>query len=235
MNKTIKDMITGILLGDAHIGKTGLNRAFISFEQSKAKAEYLNHVHKLFREGSFEIEEPKTYERTDSRYSKLNESLYFRTKSLEELKPFADIFLDKEGKKVIPSNIAEHLSPRSLAFWIMDDGQQVKKGGVTLCTDSYSSEEIGFLRKALDRNFNLITSIHKKKGKDDTIYERIYINKSSLEDVKPLLKEHMHSSMLYKINEKPETIENSGEITNSPTNNIEQGDVTDFGSDIGDF
>jgi hypothetical protein len=35
------------------------------------------------------------------------------------------------------------------------------------------------------------------------IYERIYINKYSLEEIKPDLKEHMHYSMLYKINEIP--------------------------------
>jgi len=85
----------------------------------------------------------------------------------------------------------------------MDDGQQVKKGGVTLCTDSFNSEEISLLRKALETNFNLITSIHKKRGKNDTIYERIYINKHSLEEIKPSLKKHMHDSMLYKINDIP--------------------------------
>jgi len=111
------------------------------------------------------------------------------------------LFLDPENKKIIPTNIAEMLIPRSLAFWIMDDGQQVKRGGVTLCTDSFKSEEVGILRNALNSKFNLITSIHNKKGNNDSNYERIYINKSSLEDIKPLLKEHMHESMLYKINE----------------------------------
>jgi hypothetical protein len=57
------------------------------------------------------------------------------------------MFLDSEGKKVIPTNIADHLTPRSLAFWIMDDGQQVKRGGVTLCTDSYSEEEVDLQKK----------------------------------------------------------------------------------------
>ena len=127
------------------------------------------------------------------------------------------------------------MTPGSLAYWVMDDGQQVKRGGVTLCTDSFNSEEISVLREALKTNFDLITSIHTKKGSSGSTFERIYINKNSLESVKPNLMEYMHDSMLYKINEKPETIENSGEITNSPTNNIEQGDVTDFGSDIGDF
>jgi hypothetical protein len=114
----------------------------------------------------------------------------------------------------------------------MDDGQQVKNGGVTLCTDSFNSKEIGVLREVLRTNFNLITSIHKKKGKDDSVYERIYINKTSLEEVKPLLKDHVHSSMLYKINEKPELLDTSEK------NKVEQtGFDSDFGSDIdiGDF
>ena len=75
-----------------------------------------------------------------------NSSLYFRTQSLESLKPLADMFLDSSNKKIIPTNIADHLSPRSLAFWIMDDGQQVKRGGVTLCTDSFNTNEVSLLR-----------------------------------------------------------------------------------------
>lgn len=105
-------------------------------------------------------------------------------------------------KKIVPSNIADHLTSRSLAFWIMDDGQQVKRGGVTLCTDSFNSNEISILRDALKSNFQLTTSIHNKKGKDDASYERIYVWKDSLESLKTSLKPHMHESMLYKINEE---------------------------------
>ena len=101
----------------------------------------------------------------------------------------------------------------------MDDGQQVKNGGVTLCTDSYNSEEIGILRQALKTNFNLITTIHKKR-KDGAEYERIYISKPSLEEVKPLLREHIHPSMLYKLNiEKSEIITGSAEIKNEEKKN----------------
>ena len=113
------------------------------------------------------------------------------------------MFLDSDGKKIVPLNIAEHLTTRGLAFWIMDDGQHVQRGGVTLCTDSFKSEEISILRETLKTNFNLITSIHHKTGKNDSQYERIYINKSSLDEIKPLLKDHFHDSMLYKINELP--------------------------------
>ena len=117
----------------------------------------------------------------------------------------------------------------------MDDGQQVKKGGVTLCTDSYKSEEISILRKALSDNFNLITSIHNKKGRDDSVYERIYINKTSLEEVKPLLKEHLHSSMLYKINENIESSDVTDNSNTKTNNQLVQSDNlsdNDFSSDI---
>ncbi len=45
----------------------------------------------------------------------------------------------------------------------MDDGQQVKRGGVTLCTDSFNSDQVNSLKDMLFQNFNIITSIHKKK------------------------------------------------------------------------
>ena len=86
------------------------------------------------------VEVVREYSREDQRYGITNRSGYFRTKSIEELKPIAELFLDDSGNKIIPSNIAEHLTPRSLAFWIMVDGQQVKRGGVTLCTDSFDLE-----------------------------------------------------------------------------------------------
>jgi hypothetical protein len=44
MNKALKDMLVGVILGDAHIRRTGLDKAFISFEQSSKK----NRLYKLF-------------------------------------------------------------------------------------------------------------------------------------------------------------------------------------------
>lgn len=233
-------MLTGVLLGDAHIRRVGADKAYITFEQSIKKRDYLMHLHKLILEGGFEVDEPKEYTREDHRYpDRTTSSLYFRTKSLSELKPLADLFLDNEGKKVIPANIVDLLTPRSLAFWIMDDGQQVKRGGVTLCTDSFKSEEISLLREALTKNLNLVTTIHKKST-SEALYERIYINKSSLVDIKPLLKEHMHDSMLYKINESP-----ANTLASTSTDPVESKEsaklalmidiISDIDSDIGDF
>lgn len=81
-----------------------------------------------------------------------------------------------------------------------------------MCTDSFKTDEIKILRDALKANFNLDTSIHNKKVKDDTFYERIYIKKEGLEELKPSLKLHMHESMFYKINENALIKQDSSDV-----------------------
>ena len=49
MNKVLREILIGAILGDAHIRQTGLNKAFISFEQSSKKADYLNFLHELVK------------------------------------------------------------------------------------------------------------------------------------------------------------------------------------------
>jgi hypothetical protein len=44
----------------------------------------------------------RTYSREDLRYNTQNSSLYFRTQSIEELRPLADMFLNEAGEKQIP-------------------------------------------------------------------------------------------------------------------------------------
>ena len=102
MNKAIKDMLIGVIFGDAHIGKTGLDKAFITFEQSKSKINYLNYLHTLTKKGGLPLlnESIKEYSREDVRYNSNTNSLYFRTQSLEILRPLADQFLDDKGKKI---------------------------------------------------------------------------------------------------------------------------------------
>lgn len=115
MNKTIKEILTGILLGDGHIRRSGINKAYITFEQSSKKTEYFNYVQELLRKEGLNISDSKKYTRFDSRYNKSNESIHFTTKAMVELKPLADLFLDENGNKKISKNIGEHLTHKSLA------------------------------------------------------------------------------------------------------------------------
>jgi hypothetical protein len=78
MNKVLREILIGAILGDAHIRKTGLNKAFISFEQSSKKADYLNFLHELVKKEGLPLmdETVRTYSRHDVRYNIKNSFLY---------------------------------------------------------------------------------------------------------------------------------------------------------------
>jgi hypothetical protein len=89
----------------------------------------------------------------------------------------------------------------------MDDGQLVKNGGITLCTDNYTLDEVDLMIKALMDRYNLKwpqgrplpPSIHYKKGKSERVYYRIYIGKKSFDELKPLILPHVIPSFQYKL------------------------------------
>ena len=78
----------------------------------------------------------------------------------------------------------------------MDDGG-FTGAGIKLYTNSFSLEELNLLIKALDKNFSIKASIHKTSIKNQ---ETIYISKNQLPLVINLVRDHMHPSMLYKLN-----------------------------------
>ena len=199
----LKEILIGVLLGDAHITKSEKNNAYIKFEQGIKNQEYLLFIYELFKDYAINI--PTEYKRFDKRYSKENISFSFRTKSLNEFNEFADIFLklneNNKTIKIVPKNIFNLLTPCSLAFWIMDDGQEVKTRGITqgitLCTDSFTYVEVLTLKSVLETKFGFNCSIHNKNIKKG--YFRIYISKLSMPLLRSIVNEYMHSSMLYKI------------------------------------
>lgn len=195
----IRDMLVGCILGDAHVAKVENNKGFITFEQSIKHKDYIIYIYDKLKKSGMDLYDIKYYTRKDSRYGSINSSIYFKTHSLESLYPYVNMFLSNENKKILPLNIKEDLNPITLAHWICDDGQLVKKGGITLCTDNYTLDEVELLIRALVNRYNLKCTIHNKKGKNEKIYHRIYIHKKSLDSIKSIIIPHMHKSFYYKL------------------------------------
>lgn len=203
-NKTMKkldvktiELLVGLLLGDGHIGKLE-NKSFITMEQTIKHNSYMIYLHNILVSADVALHPIKYYSRLDKRYSAINESVYFKSYNLEVLNLLANMFLRGE-MKVIPLEIKEWLTPISLAHWICGDGQLVKKGGITLCTDNFTLDEVNILIDCLKDKFSASCSIHNKKGKNGNIYHRIYVKKASFDAIKPLIKQHVHESFLYKL------------------------------------
>lgn len=122
----------GLLLGDGHIQKrtTNGNSRFI-YAQSSLRIHHLNyfkHVLALFNpylSKGFKLKERTfTDKRTNRNYSSVN----FQTLSLPCFNSYRSLFYNSDHSKVVPSNIANLLTPRGLAYWIMDDGSLQNKG-----------------------------------------------------------------------------------------------------------
>ena len=199
-----KDVIVGCGLGDAGFSITSENKAVMRFGQGLPNKSYLYYLFDIMKQYA---SQPQVKEQTvyDPRYDKTNLSYGFTTKASSIFYPFAQLFLDKTEKtkktiKIVPSCLYELLSPGALAFWLQDDGQHVKRGGITLCTDNYSYDEVLILKLILEDKYKLQCTIHNKniaKG-----YYRIYISAKSLPILQSLVVEYFHGSMLYKLNLK---------------------------------
>jgi len=212
LTQTEKDIIVGTILGDASLVTRKLVNNSISVKVSYG---YANEEYAKFVLGKLNnlcyLDLPSLCENFDKRYNKKRISYVFATRVHSSLTFFAKLFLkpyfnEKKSKylnhKVIPDQetLLNLITPRSLAFWIMDDGHQVERGGVTLCTDNFSQEEVNRLKYVLETKFKLVCTIQKKANKHKTkLYYRIYILRDSLPLLSSLVSEFMLDSMKYKI------------------------------------
>jgi len=82
--------------------------------------------------------------------------------------------VDGKNIKVIPANLANLFTSVSLAYWISSDGNYHKLFGIiVLCTDSFSADEVDFLRSILLEKFN-IQSSRVSNGSGKNQFRNIY-------------------------------------------------------------
>ena len=191
----------GLLLGDGHIQKRSINgNSRFIYAQSSLRLQhlnYFNHILELFRPYLSKNFNLKNRNFTDKRTNKIYSSVSFATLSLPCFNDYKNLFYNSDNLKIVPSNISQILSPRGLAYWIMDDGSLQNKG-LHLNTYGFKPEDVLILKRILEQMFgdNLLKcSIHKHpKG------QRIYIWEESMEIIRDHISEFMHKDMLYKIN-----------------------------------
>lgn len=191
VNADLKEIIIGLMLGDLFAEKRNPNsNTRLQFKQSIKNKVYIEHLYSIFKD--YCNSEPKITTSIDQRPGKkdLNISIKFWTQSLPCFNQFRELFYDELGTKYIPSNLDELITPRSLAYWAMDDGYKSGKG-FYFCTESYTLEDNIKLSQILKNRFNLECGIHKH-----TNGHRLYVFSRSkdilLELIKPYLIEHFY-------------------------------------------
>jgi len=119
VTEEFKQIIVGLILGDLNVQKQTKNsNVRLCFKQGLVHKDYLMHLYDLFK--TYCPTPPKTTNPVaDKRTGKTYIGIWFNTYSLPCFNTFYDMFY-LAGKKVMPSNIAELLTPLSLAYWICD-------------------------------------------------------------------------------------------------------------------
>lgn len=190
-----KEILVGILLGDAHIvqrSSTG-NSRLVYAQTAVAHKEYFYYVLSFFLPFCTKDYTPQSRIVVDNRSKKTYTAISFTTMQLPCFNEFRAMFY-VSNVKIVPSNIYELLSPRGLAFWLMDDGSR-HGSGVHISVYSFTNTDVDKLMFTLQDKFNLKCSIHYNRDKKP----RIYIFKESMDTLITLVKPYFIKEMLYKL------------------------------------
>jgi hypothetical protein len=194
LSDKLSEILVGLILGDLTCQKQKLqwNPTF-KFVQGLIHKNYLFHLYDLFQD--YCSKSPKKCNTLpDKRTGKIYTYLVFYTYSLPCLVPLYELFY-VDGKKVVPANIWELLTPLGLCYWICDDGSFCKRDrAIVLSTQGFSLQEVELLLKVLTDKFNLKCAINKN-GKAFVIR----ISTKSIPHIQSLLKDIMPPMMLHKI------------------------------------
>lgn len=119
-------------------------------------------------------------------------SWYFHTRTIPEFKEVYQMFYS-DGRKILPQNISDLLTPVSSAVWIMDDGC-CDRGSFILNTHNFPLDENKKLQEVFKRKFNLNSRINRDRDR-----WRLRFNSNGFQRLQNLIKPYIISSMRYKI------------------------------------
>ena len=195
-----KEAIIGLMLGDASLQSQNKGKTYrIKFEWGDKNKAYVLHVFNLFDE--WVLSQPHKKERLSPK-GNLVINWGFQTFSHKAFNYLAELFLlDKGGKKGISENLVlDHLTPRGLAYWFMDDGGKLdynknsKNRSVVLNTHSFTEYEVRLMAEQLSRKFDLLCEVRSNKNK-----KVIVIKNESYQAFYALINPYLIHEMKYKL------------------------------------
>ena len=203
-NKDILCIIVSGMLADwwgLKISGNSLPSVQFNIEQSAKHSTYIHKIcSELFELGYCSSYTPKLIVRVNKNSHNKIQRFYRVT-----LFSFTSLFWIYEGFyqnikgcniKVVPSWVADYITPRGLAEWVCQDGSRQKKQGISLAANCFTYNECVFLAKILTSKFNLKTSVVKAGIENQW---KISILKDSMPDLASLIGKYLVPEMRYKL------------------------------------
>lgn len=156
----IRDLLVGILLDDPHIVRRSStdNSRLVYTQTAISHKEYFEFVYSLFIPFSISNYIPQSRIVRDNRTNKIYSDISFTTMQLPCFNIFKQMFYISKVKKV-PNNPHELLTPKGLAFWIMDDDSN-QGSGLHISVYAFTNKDLDKLMYTLQDKFNLKCYIH---------------------------------------------------------------------------
>jgi hypothetical protein len=198
VSKKQKEILIGLVLGDAYLQKTGKRNARLRLEHSTKQKDYI--FWKWDSLANLMQDRPKKLERFNPVFKKKH--AYYRCQSYAS-PVFGKLrrwFYDEKGKK-IPENFKTIFKAAlSLAIWYMDDGYYYDRDqSVYIYIPRFAPASLELLLNALAQNFGLKPKVKIKKKRHFCLYFNVAETKKLLQ----IIKDHIIPSMQYKIPQTP--------------------------------
>lgn len=191
-------IIIGSLLGDGtmRLGKGARNASFKT-EQGLQQKTYV--FWKYLHLKPLVLTEPKiSYRYQHDTKEKYEKSWWFRTIRHPLLTEICYRFYKINGhcvgKKIIPRDIHDILTPMALAVWIMDDGSYNGKK-IDISTYAFTLSEIHLLQKCIEKRYGVEMKYYRDRNKG----YRLYCNQKETAKLVNIINPYVIDSMKYKI------------------------------------
>ena len=150
-----KQMLIGMILGDAYISNRG-NSSYINFAHCLEQKDYL--LHKVKKLEPIKSSYLKEVQNTDKRSGKIYEKITYTSLSYKELKDLRNIFYKGKVKGLPIEYLKQNFTAISLAYMYMDDGNY-SKYTTTIATCSFKKDELEDFCIILKDKFNIIATV----------------------------------------------------------------------------
>lgn len=192
LNVLQRQVLVGILLGDAHLETLNRGRTYrLKVEQCDSHKEYLMHLYEIFQEWVLTPPQEK------KKYSAQSQSFnwWFQTVSHAAFRFYAHQFY-RDGKKCVPVLIHRFLCERSMAYWFMDDGSAKGKQSrvLLLNTQGFVKSDVERLAKAMQDKFGIETYLRRQAEG-----WQIAVSGNSRDRFEEMINPYLVSSMKYKL------------------------------------
>lgn len=156
LSKRQKEILYGMILGDAYIQKTGSQNARLRLEHSLKQKAYMDwkyqQLSNLFRSS------PRCLQRKHPQSRQVYKYIRLQSHSSLVLGRIRKQFYNSSGKKMLPENLADILhSPLTIAVWYMDDGYYDRRDkSVHIYLPVFLSREMECLVKTFRQQHQII-------------------------------------------------------------------------------